>query len=154
MCILIWLVSTSRSLNRSQIWVASSAYSNASDILSTQFVTSVLLLACSPALESCHNCAGSACKAVNATLESSSAEVSAISVALVPQQAALKALLQQAVMVLGVAPEDLFEGLVERLEATIKTKYDGKLQAAIKEATLAQASLAQHVFLQLETLPT
>lgn len=92
-------------------------------------------------LKTCCLLAGSTCKAVKAALESSSAEATATSDALVPQQAALKALLQQSVMVLGMAPEDLFEGLVERLEATISAKYEQKLQAATKEAVLAQASL-------------
>lgn len=92
-------------------------------------------------LKICCLLAGSTCKAVKAALESSSAEATATSDALVPQQTALKALLQQSVMVLGVAPEDLFEGLVERLEATISAKYEQKLQAATKEAVLAQASL-------------
>ena len=74
-------------------------------------------------------------------VESCSAEVTVSSDALVPQQAALKALLQQSVMVLGMAPEDLFEGLIEQLEASISAKYEQKLQAATKEAVLAQASL-------------
>lgn len=92
-------------------------------------------------LETCCMVAGSTCKAVKAALESSRVDVTATSDALVPQQAALKALLQQSVLVLGVSPEDLFEGLVERLEATISAKYEHKLQAATKEAVLAQASL-------------
>lgn len=105
-----------------------------------------------PGAEACHLLAGSACKALKAVLESSSAEVTACSDARLPQQAALRALLQQSVMVLGMAPEDLFEGLVERLEASISAKYEQKLQAATKEAVLAQVSLVDHKCLQLNML--
>lgn len=128
--------------------------SGMSDMTCFPSVSLVSTLHCSQALKSCHLLAGSACKAVKAVLESSSAEVTASSDAPVPQQAALKALLQQCVMVLSMAPEDLFEGLVERLEARISAKYEGKLQAATKEAVLAQASLRKNEFLQLNMLQT
>lgn len=72
--------------------------------------------------------------------------------ALVQQQAALKALLQQSVMVLGIAPEDLFEGLVQRLEGTIGAMYEQRLHAASKAATLAQARPTEHVCLQIHSL--
>ena len=107
---------------------------------------------CSQALRTSHSLAGSACKALKAVLDGCSAEVSAPIDALVPQQGALKALLQQSVMVLGMAPEDLFEGLVERLEARIAAKYEQELQAATKEAVLAQASLVKHDCVQLNML--
>lgn len=104
------------------------------------------------ALKICHLVAGSACKAVRAVLESCSVEDAASSDTLMPQQEALKALLQQSVVVLGMPPEDLFEGLVERLEARISAKYEQKLQAATKEAVLAQASVVIHDDLQTNML--
>ena len=104
------------------------------------------------ALKTCHLVTGSACKAVRAVLESCSVKDAASSETLIPQQEALKALLQQSVMVLGMPPEDLFEGLVERLEARISTKYEQKLQTATKEAVLAQASVVRHGCSQLKML--
>ena len=98
-----------------------------------------------PVPESCHLLAEGACKAVKASLESCNTEPAASNGAQVQQQASLKALLQQSVMLLGIAPEDLFEGLVQRLEGTIGANYEQKLHAAAKVATLAQASLTEHV---------
>lgn len=117
-----------------------------------------LLVECSvtpvvqPAPESCHLLAESACKAVMASLDSSNIDRTGSNDALVQQQASLKALLQQSVMVLGIPPEDLFEGLVQRLEGTIGAKYEQKLHAATKVATLAQASPPEHACLQPHNL--
>ena len=72
---------------------------------------------------------------------------------LAQQQAASKAMLQKSIRVLGLAPEDLFEGLVQSIEARIRAKYEEKMQTVKKPARLAQASPAEFLALQLHTLP-
>lgn len=65
-------------------------------------------------------------------------DASVASDARLQHQAATKALLQQSVKVVGIDPEDLFEGLAQRVENKIRGEYEQKLEDQTRKAILAE----------------
>ena len=97
--------------------------------------------------------AGSVHRVLTATVDSHEAQADARSNVSAEQQAATKALVLHSVRLLGLAPADLFENLVQGVEPRIRAEYEEEMANAQKEASLAQASPAEHLPLQLHTLP-
>ena len=89
---------------------------------------------CSKAFDSFHGlCAAGMCQALEASLAANTCP-SASSC----QQAGAVKLLQQAVVVLGLAPGQLFPGLLRGLEEKIKGSYEGKLKIANAKVVMAE----------------
>lgn len=82
----------------------------------------------------------SVCKLLKATLAGVSTDASIAQDALVQQQQAATALLQQCVKVLDLAPDDLFGDLAQRVEGNISGHYSHRVDDDYHRAILAEAS--------------
>ena len=83
----------------------------------------------------------SICSALEATLADSSMDASTAESGASQHRAAAMKLLQQSVTVVEMQPEQLFPGLVQRLQEEMKDLYEDRLKTAEKKAVLAQVLL-------------
>ena len=81
------------------------------------------------------------CTALEATFTETSTAAEAAESALSQHKATAAKLLQQCISVLGIAPEQLFPGLVQRLQDEMREAYEDRLKAAEKKAVMAQVLL-------------
>ena len=87
------------------------------------------------------------CTALEASLADGSTAAEAAESALSQHKATATKLLQQCVSVLGIAPEQLFPGLVQRLQDEMKEAYEDRLKTAERKAVMAQVLLTAEVCL-------
>ncbi len=78
------------------------------------------------------------CQALEASLHDHAAAANTAESASSQHQAAAIKLLQQSVAVLGIRPEQLFSGLVQRLKDDVRGDYEQQLKAAHRKAVMAQ----------------
>ena len=85
------------------------------------------------------------CQALEASLADRCAAANAAEVASGQQKAAAAKLVQQSIEVLGLVPEQLFPGWLQRLEDQLRASYEQRLKTADKKAVMAQVT-AQTVY--------
>lgn len=89
------------------------------------------------------------CQALEASLADRCAAANAVEAASGQQQTAAAKLVQQSIEVLGLVPEQLFPGWLQRLEDQLRASYEQRLKTADKKAVMAQVT-AQTVYFQSE----
>lgn len=90
--------------------------------------------------------AESICQALEASLADSSTAANTAESASQQRQTAVIQLVQQSVSVLGLDPEQLFPGVLQRLKDTFRGDYEQKLKIADKKAIMAQVILCHHMW--------
>lgn len=87
----------------------------------------------------CHITEG-ICQALDASLADKCAAANTAEASSSRHQAAAARLVQQCIEVLGIAPEQLFPGWVQRLEGQVRASYQQRLKAADRKAVMAQVT--------------
>ncbi len=95
----------------------------------------------------CHITEG-ICQALDASLADKCAAANNAEASSSRQQAAAARLVQQGTEVLGIAPEQLFPGWVQRLEGQVRASYEQRLKAADRKAVMAQVT-TQPLYVQV-----
>jgi hypothetical protein len=95
----------------------------------------------------CHITEG-ICQALDASLADKCAAANNAEASSSQHQAVAARLVQQCTEVLGIAPEQLFPGWVQRLEGQVRSSYEQRLKAADRKAVMAQVT-TQPLFVQI-----
>ncbi|KAL0048449.1 hypothetical protein WJX82_003489 [Trebouxia sp. C0006] len=82
------------------------------------------------------------CQALDASLADKCAAANTTEASSSRHQAAAARLVQQCTEVLGIAPEQLFPGWVQRLEGQVRASYEQRLKDADRKAVMAQVDTA------------
>ncbi|DBA69229.1 TPA: hypothetical protein ACH3X2_012976 [Trebouxia sp. C0005] len=82
------------------------------------------------------------CQALDASLADTCAAANSAEGSASRHQAAAARLVQQCTEMLGIAPEQLFPGWVQRLEGQVRASYEQRLKTADRKAVMAQVDTA------------
>lgn len=114
----------------------------------TMFVISLYVMTIQVLLKVMCQITEGICQALDASLADKCAAANGAEASSSGHQAAAARLVQQCTEVLGIAPEQLFPGWVQRLEGQVRASYEQRLKAADRKAVMAQVT-TQPLFVQV-----
>lgn len=125
------------------IWTAESckAHHQCLQLVLQMFVITLHLVTTQVLLKvMCHITEG-ICQALDASLADKCTAANNAEASSSRHQAAAARLVQQCTEVLGIAPEQLFPGWLQRLEGQVRASYEQRLKDADRKAVMAQVTI-------------